>query len=268
MPKNKSEVDICVLTAGRFDLLHQCLLAIEAEMSDTPCNLYIFDNGSPSDELQLFRSLFTGTHITKSKRIGNNRGYPYGANAAIRMGQAPYVLFVSDDVVLQKGALQSLLKTMKENNKIAMCGLKLLFPKYSTDQDRPAGKVQHVGHTIDLRGRIVHPFLGWSADNPRTCVSREVTSITGAAFMTTRKAFNVIGGFSEAYGKGYMEDVEMCLRLHSKGYTIWLDANAIAEHYVGATFEKIGEGSPLEQNKRIFFDRNQQLIAWTDYIVR
>lgn len=259
-------IDICVLTAGRFDLLKSCLDAIKEEIQDTPCNVYVLDNGSPSEELVTFKSLFEQPFITRVKRFNTNKGFPTGANAAIKMGTAPLVLFVSDDIVLQRGSIKSLIETMKDQT-IGLCGLKLLFPKYSNDPSRPAGTVQHVGHTVNLRGEIVHPFLGWSATNPKTCISREMFSVTGATWMARRDILSRSGMYAEDYGLGYYEDVEMALHIRALGYKIWVDTNAIAEHFVGATFQKLGPAN-FENNRSLFMSRNSQYITWTDWEVR
>jgi GT2 family glycosyltransferase len=157
---------------------------------------------------------------------------------------------------------------MEDKPDVVLCGLRLLFPPNSTDASRPAGKVQSVGHTIDLRGEVLHPFMGWSADNPKTTVSGYRVSVTGASFMVRRGAFRAIQGFSEEYGTGYFEDVEMCLRLGAAGGKIYVDTNAVAYHYVGATFIKRDEGNSFQQNKLKFRDRNRTLISWTDWTVR
>jgi GT2 family glycosyltransferase len=262
------KVDICVLTAGRFDLLQQCLDNIRNEMEFTPCNLYIFDNGSPADEFTLFKKLFEQPFVTKWKRTNQNGGFPKGANSAIKMGDNSLVMFISDDVMIQPGSIRSLVETMNSNPNISLCGMKLLFSQFSDDKTRPAGKVQHVGHSVDLRGNIIHPFMGWSPDNPKTCNSQEVISVTGAAFMVRRRMFQKAGGFNEIYGKGYMEDVELCLQLRQLGSIIYIDTNAVAEHYVGATFTSRKEGSPLQDNKSIFMSRNRQSLTWTDWLLR
>jgi GT2 family glycosyltransferase len=263
-----SKVDICVLTAGRFDLLQECLTAIHKEMEFTPCNLYVFDNGSPADELKMFHSLLEQLFITRTRRINANRGYAAGANQAIRMGSESLVMFVSDDVMLEPGSIRSLVNTMNNDPMIGICGMKLLFPQHSTDASRPAGKVQHVGHSVDLQRNIIHPFLGWSRNNPKTCISGERFSVTGAAFMTRRDAFYKAGRFDEVYGKGYFEDVELCINMRNAGYKVWVDTNAEAYHYVGATFAKRNEESTLKANQQLFLQRNSKFIGWTDWQLR
>lgn len=263
MPK----IDICVLTAGRFDMLERCLDAIEQEITITPCNVYVYDNGSPSEERMKNGDIFAHPIITKHKRSNHNLGFPKGANNAIRMGTAPLVLFISDDIMLHPGAIQSLLETMS-NPKIGMCGLKLVFPLEGNDVNRPAGKIQHIGHSVDLRGNILHPCVGWSANNPKCCVSREVFSVTGATFMVRRDAFNKVGGFNEVYGKGYFEDVELALQMRGLGYKIWVDTDAVADHYVGATFVQRKENIPIQDNQKLFLSRNQKFLVWTDWEMR
>lgn len=261
-------IDICVLTAGRFDLLDKCLDAIGKEVKNTPCKVYIFDNGSPTDERLKHADIFTKPFITSHKRKDTNIGFPAGANTAIKMGNSEYVLFISDDIILYPGAVDSLYKTLKNNPKIGLCGLKLLFANDSTDPARPAGKVQHVGHAVDIRGNIIHPFIGWSASNPKCCVSGERFSVTGATFMMPRHVFNKVRGFNIDYKLGYFEDVEMALNIAALGYKIWVDTNAIAEHYVGATFTVRKEQATIQENQQKFLAKNRQLLRWTDWELR
>jgi len=267
-------IDICVLTAGRFDLLKTCLDGIDRDVQFTQGNVsidiktYVFDNGSKSEDAIMFKSLFSHPVITRSRRSGHNLGFPGGANSAIRMGQSPLVLFISDDIVLEQGCILQLLDTMERDPQIGLCGLKLTFPKNSNDPGRPAGKVQHVGHSINLQGEIIHPFLGWSPENPRTCISGERFSVTGAVFMVRRDLFNRAGKFNESYGSGYYEDVELCLHIRGLGYKIWIDTNAKAEHFVGATFGTKQPANTIEMNKAKFIQNNRQYMTWTDWMVR
>jgi O-antigen biosynthesis protein len=248
------KIDICVLTAGqRPDLLEKCLNSIRPFGQKTNSPVYVFGNGCRLENMPEF---------VTTKSVKDNRGYPGGANAVIGMGSNPLVLFVSDDIEFTDGAIESAVQTMQSDSQIGMVGFKLLFQSGSRN---PAGKVQHVGHACDLHGNIIHPFLGWSSDNPKTCYSGEVFSVTGATFLTRRKLFRAAGGFNEAYGTGYFEDVELALNMRQRGSKIVLDANAIAYHYVGATFEKLG-GSQLRANRQLFVLNNAHRLVWDTWM--
>lgn len=265
-------LDICVLTAGAdFDLLKKCLdhLQKDLEASRIPAKVYLLDNGSPTEERLKNKEIFSHPVVSSSKRLNRNVGFPGGANAAIRMGSEDLVIFLSDDIAIMPGTIRSLMNTM-ENKTIAMCGLKLIFPLDGSSPNGPAGKVQHVGQAVDIRGRIIHQFIGWSADNPKTCQTEEVFSVTGAAFAIRRKMFEKVRGFDLAYGLGTFEDVDLCLKLRQAGGKIFLDADALAEHYVGATAQKTHTPFPLEQNQNIFRSRwvSSGLIQWNDWVRR
>lgn len=258
-------IDVCVLTAGRVDLLRKCLDAIQMQDVDAKLTVYLLDNGMSRQVRMENQDVFRHPVIDVERRRGDNIGYPGGANQVIGLGHNELVLFISDDIVLQPGAIQSLLDTMQNDKQIGLCGLKLIFPKDSSDPGRPAGRVQHVRHAVNLRGEVVHQFVGWSADNPRCNVSGECFSVTGAVFMTRRTAFNKAGKFNVIYGSGTYEDVELALNIRSAGYKIWVDTNAVAEHYVGATAQLRKEPFKLDQNKSIFLQRNAKRLVWTEW---
>jgi len=254
----KPLLDICILTYKRQDLLLKCLDSVQRELEQVvdAVTVTVLDNGSEptmkiAHDLQFAR-----------KRLSPNRGFPIGANAAINSGNSPLVLFLSDDIELIPGAIGSLLRTM-DNPQIGLCGMKLLFPPDSTDPARPAGKVQHVGHAVSIRGHILHPLVGWSDDNPKTTVSGEVFSVTGAAFMARRQVGKLVGWFDEVYSPGTYEDVDLALKIRRQGYKIWLDANAKAWHHVSAT----GFSFPLNRNKSIFEARwkDTNMVMWDEW---
>jgi GT2 family glycosyltransferase len=248
------KIDICVLTAGqRPDLLDKCLNSILPYVEKTKSVVYLFGNGTRIENAPNWVSV---------KSVKDNRGFPGGANAVINAGNNSEVLFVSDDIEFEDGAIERAVRTFKSDSKIGMLGFKLLFQAGTRN---PPGKVQHVGHACDLHGNIIHPLMGWSPENPRTCYSGEVFSVTGATFLTRRKLFRACGGFNEAYGKGYFEDVELALNMRDRGYKIWLDAEAVAHHYVGATFEKLG-GSDLRANRQLFILNNAHRLVWDTWM--
>lgn len=247
---SQAQVDIVITTAGRFDCLKECLSALDKQ-EGVSFSIYIVDIASDPEERIANQDIFDG-HV--SKRLQQNVGFPSGANEGARMGSAPLILFLGDDVTLQVGALLKMVQRM-ENETIGVCGAKLLFPPTSTSPQRPAGKVQHVGLALNIRGEIIHPLIGWSPDNPKTCISREVLATTGACFMVRRNLFSKIGGFDLAYGLGTFEDVEMCFRVREMGFRIFVDTDAVAYHYVGATVEKKQSGFPLQQNSVTFRSR-------------
>jgi GT2 family glycosyltransferase len=183
------------------------------------------------------------------------------------MGSSPLVLFITDDVFVQPGFLRCAVDTMITRKDVGVMGFKLLFPTTSTDPQRPAGKVQHIGHAFTLKGEVVHPLVGWSADNPRCCVSRELLSVTGAVMMFRRDVFNRVRGFDEVYGRGTYEDVDICMKIRQAGHKVFLNADAVAHHFTGATAAQLRIPFPLNENRQEFNQRwlKSGLVQWDEW---
>jgi GT2 family glycosyltransferase len=262
MSNQKPVLDIAVLTAGRVDLFDRCIHEILHQMKPE-YRIQVFNNGSPSQDYEeIYKTLPEGSIV---KRTNQNLGYPGGANNAIRAGSSPLVLFVSDDIFLDDGTIEQLVKRMNDESSIGLCGLKLRFPPESKDPTRPAGRVQHVGHAVNIRGDIVHPMIGWTTENPRTNISREVMSVTGACFIVRRQIFNQAGGFNTIYGTGYFEDVDLNLTIRKLGYKIFIDTEATAIHGVGETYKtKPDVQVQMQQNQQIFRSRHMNDLMWSE----
>ena len=268
----KPLLDVVITTGGRFDLLSKCLDALYKEAEQVPMSIYIIDNASPPEERieneRLFFIREDSQNIVefKSKRLQQNTGFPASNNEGARMGSAPLIMFLNDDVELQEGAIQEVLNVFRDET-IGVAGIKLLFPTSSTSPIRPAGKVQHVGMALNIRGEPIHPLAGWKSENPKCNVSRDVICVTGACITIRRSLFNRVNGFSVEYGAGTFEDVDLCFKVRQMGLRVWVTTKALGYHYTGATQEKKRVSYPLQQNRMIFQAKwgDSGLMAWTDF---
>jgi GT2 family glycosyltransferase len=269
-------IDVVVTTAGRFDMLEVCLNALYREAQLVPINLYIVDIDTNAEERSKNNHLFVynsekdpskNVLTFGSKRTTTNVGFPLGANTGAKIGNAPLIMFISDDVELHVGTLEKVVKDF-DDQSVGVVGIKTLFPLNSGDKNRPAGKVQHVGLALNIQANPIHPLIGWSVDNPRACVTRDAWAVTGACFTIRRSLFQKAGGFDLIYGKGTYEDADLCLKVRSFGFRIIVDVSATAYHYVGASVEKRQEGFNLQQNNTIFKSRwaNPPYFLWDEHL--
>lgn len=247
-------VDVVIVTGGRWDYLRECLAALH------DVNVCLVDNASDAEERIQNNDLFRDVN---SKRLQNPVGYAVANNEGAKMGNAPYILFLNDDCIVKEDTIGKMVETMNANN-VGIVGAKLTFPSTSANPNRPAGKVQHVGLTLNIRGDVIHPLIGWSPDNPKTCVTRDVWGVTGACLMIRRQLFNRVGGFDQDYGMGTYEDADLCLKARASGFRIVLNADACATHYAGATAEKKKVSFPIQHNAMLFKSKwmNSPFMAW------
>jgi GT2 family glycosyltransferase len=262
-PKSPTSlVDIVIITGGRWDMLEKCLASIH-EKTSVPYHIILIDNNSPAEERIEHQNCFDGV---TSKRLTNPVGYAAANNEGARMGSAPLILLLNDDVELTDGCIDKMVATM-DDPQWSVVGAKLLFPENSSSPIRPAGKVQHIGHALNIQAQVIHPLVGWSKDHPKTCVSREVFSVTGACMMVRRSLWNKVGGLDTVYGAGTYEEVDLCLKIKQLGGKIYVNTDAIAYHYTGATAEKKQTAFPMQINHMTFISRwsGSGLLSWDDW---
>jgi GT2 family glycosyltransferase len=63
----------------------------------------------------------------------------------------------------------------------------------------------------------------------------EIGWTTGAALAVRRSLWSQLEGFDPAYGRGYYEDVDFCLRARRLGFKVWFEPDCTLVHTVGST---------------------------------
>lgn len=69
---------------------------------------------------------------------------------------------------------------------------------------------------------------------------REVLAVTGSALLIRAATLREIGGWSQLYGY-YMEDIDLCLKAWSRGWTVVHAPEAVASHAISATADQISD---------------------------
>ena len=139
-----------------------------------------------------------------------------------------YLLFMNDDVEpLDKNWLKVMVRTLVDN-EAGVVGAHLKYPN---------GTIQHLGvNFVNYGGGANHLFrfctgnehnLQWLMNYPR-----EVSSVTGACLLTTRKCFNTVGGFDETLPL-VCNDTDFCIRVLKNGYSPIIQPEAKLIHHEG-----------------------------------
>jgi GT2 family glycosyltransferase len=288
--RNGYELDIVIPVYGRPDLLRECLQALEIAALDVDYQLFVVDDASPDKAAMevIYNSLNSDTKILQNSQ---NKGFPSTANRGAALGKSPSILILNSDVMLQAGAVRTMLNalwgdqspkgpiTPSPEAKTGVVAPKLLFPDAPNIPPDARGKVQHAGLAINAQGRPFHIQKGWNPDNPRLDQPRAMQAVTGACLMTRRDVWESVsrvyrqtgdpsnGGFNEIYGLGTYEDVEYCFAVRGNGYKVIFEPTAVGYHHVGASVMQREEGGyPLGRNQSIFMARCGHLLFWDEWL--
>ena len=163
------------------------------------------------------------------------------------------LLFLNNDVILppRREALLELHRALHRSPDIGILGAVLYFPD---------GKIQHSG--IDFfrqppyRGFPFHPHAREMLPPAELPAIFDSPATTGSLLLICRHLFESVGGFPEDYA-AECQDIDLCLRVHRKGYKTQILNLGRTVHLENATRPKGEENWP---DRRLFLRR------WRSYV--
>jgi GT2 family glycosyltransferase len=141
------------------------------------------------------------------------------------------LLFINDDVApVSDGWLAALLNRLEEPG-VGAVGPLLLYPRE---------QVQHAGMYLRRLGGAGHTLRGARLpQDDYLCMAsaeREVSCLTGAVLLTSRAAFESVGGFDEQFVVG-LQDVDYGLKLHAAGLRNVFEPRSVLLHMESASID-------------------------------
>ena len=155
------------------------------------------------------------------------------AVAQVGEGYSHYLFCNNDIEAIEGGWLERMLE-LGQQPSIGIVGATLFYP------DRKS--IQHAGVCVGLFGAAEH-YGKWLRypDDPLEPgfgellqVNREVAAVTAACLLIRAEAFREVSGFDEAIAVGF-GDVDLCLRVGSRGYRVVMSPYARLVHHESYT---------------------------------
>ncbi|MBE5829969.1 MAG: glycosyltransferase family 2 protein [Butyrivibrio sp.] len=187
----------------------------------------------------------------KQSAAAPSEGFNYSAvvNYGVKNSTGDYVILLNNDTqVITVNWIEELLMYAQRED-VGAVGAKLYFP------DR---KIQHAGVVLGLGAHRTagHSHYGQAGMNlgymGRLCYAQDVSAVTGACLMVSRKKYDEVGGFDEGFAVS-LNDVDFCLRLREKGYLNVFTPFAELYHY-----ESLSRGLDLEGKNAERYDKESE----------
>ncbi len=266
LPAPKPSLSIIIPTRNGLDVLKVCIDSLLDTCDYSDIEVVLVDNGSDDPLVLDYMDKLTRTSIT------NNSGYAISfivvrddgdfnfsrlINLGARSSSGEVLLLLNNDTqALKPGWMQSMVKHAVRED-IGCVGAKLLYPDNT---------IQHAGVILGLGGYAAHSHRGIHGNDAgyfgRAQVTQNLSAVTAACLMITRKKFFAVGGFSEEFTVAY-NDVDFCLKVVQSGYRTIYEPSAELYHYESKT-----RGLDTTPEKVIRFDKEKALLLerWKDII--
>lgn len=215
----------------------QCLNAIVRNTVYSNYQIIVVDNGSQDGTSEFLQEFQKQTDRLKVLSFGENMGYVAANNAAAKMTDADYLVFLNNDTIPRRSWLEGLLAGILEQGA-AIVGPKLVYP--NVHEINHAGYV--LGKSTNAFYSIYHRFMA-NADFLNR--SRDFQAILGACLMIPRKLFFNAGLFSDIG----LEDIDLCLKVRSLGGRVRYCSASEVAHYGSLTLRSSSpQALPLRTN--------------------
>ncbi|MDB4511947.1 glycosyltransferase [Arenicella sp.] len=255
------KVSIIIPFKDRADLLETCLNSIITESTYQNYEIIGVSNASEEDVTYDLMKEFDAKY-PKVRFVEKNVPFNFSllCNFGVSESSGDYVLLLNNDIEIQTADWIELLLEHAQRPEIGAVGGKLLFPD---------GRIQHAGVVAGLYGAAGHTHLYFSGDNigyyGGLMVTRNVSAVTGAMLMVSRKKFDQVEGLDEANLAVAYNDVDFCLKLLMQGYRNVFTPYCHAVHHESAS--RGYEDNP-EKVARLEKEKHYFVTQWRDFLDR
>ncbi len=233
------DLSVIIVNWNTRDLLRDCLASVFSKPVDLDFEVFVVDNDSSDGSPEMVQGDFPKARLIRS---GGNIGFARANNLAISQSDAPNILLLNSDTVIQPQVMAETLALLRGDPGIGTLGCKLVgldgTPQDSFCFDYPSGP--RVGGPDDiLPGGLI-----------------ECAQVWGAYQLVKREVIDQVGMLDEDFFMFY-EDVDWCWRIHDAGWKIAYDPNHSITHVMRASCKKAPSG---DHHRRMVI--SEGLLYW------
>lgn len=214
--KGDPKVSLIIPTRDNVSLLKSCLESIERLTTYRNYEIIIMDNDSVDPETVEY---LASTH---HRVIPFREPFNYSKinNVGVSRAEGEYVLLLNNDTeVISGGWLEAMLEHA-QRPEVGAVGARLIYPD---------GRIQHAGVLVGVGGSWVpgvatHSHQFYPSEFPGhlgiAASITNYTAVTGACVLLRKSVFDEVGGLDEENLRVSFNDVDLCLRIRGRGYSI------------------------------------------------
>ena len=250
-------VDVVIPTYRAPALVQRCVRHI---VDDSVASKIVVDDASGDDTVERLE----GEAGVKVVALARSQGLAHAFNRGAESGRAPYLLFLNNDILPARGAIDRLTAALCATPQAGSAAGRLVDP--SSDETQSSYQPRAIPGPWSIVARLTgverawptNPLTGHHLSRPLSDEHRTLTrrQPAGACLLVRRSDFERIGGWDERYWIWY-EDVDFSRRLNGVGPAIY-DPNAVFRHVGGASTEHWGKP---EQHRRLYHGTLQYSAA-------
>ena len=243
-------VSIVVVAFSRRDRIELCLRSLEAHLGDgIAVETIVVLNGMQDDIRDLLTHSVRGVTLVPSQV---NLGFAGACNAARRRASGSYLALLNDDAEIEDSWLQHLLAVADAHPDAGAVGSTILSPQ---------GALQEAGSVIWGDGSTSP--VGRGADRRAYDFVRDVDYCSACSLLVRARTWDEVGGMDDEYFPAYYEDVDLCLRIRTRGERVLYAPRSRVRHHEYSSTDAHFREFLIGRNRLRFRERwRQELEAF------
>lgn len=242
------KVSIIIPTKNKFALLKACVDSIISKSTFTNYEIIVVNN--QSNEVELLE-WFKETQKKYSNFKTVDAPFDFNFSRLINFGAqnatGEYLVLLNNDTEVITPNWIGNLWLCTQLPSAGVVGCKLLYSNNT---------IQHAGVQVWQNGTASHVYVGLPANANEVSQICNYAAVTAAAMMVSKKLFDTVGGFDEAF-KVEFNDLDFCLKLSTRGYhTIYTPFSVLYHHESASRRHPFSD--PVNHKR---FIHEQQLFA-------
>lgn len=224
---------VAILNWNGRELLEAYLPSVVTNSQVNGVTVYVIDNGSTDDSVAFINSRFPSVKVIKLER---NYGFAGGYNKGLKQIDAEYFVLLNSDVEVTDGWIDPLINTLDSSPDIGACQPKLksfLHRDHFEYAGAAGGYIDKYGFPF-CRGRFFNVF---EKDCKQYEKTEDIFWASGACLFIRSKIYFETGGLDADFF-AHMEEIDLCWRMHSRGYRVVYQPLSTVYHLGGATLNK------------------------------
>jgi len=219
--------------------LEQCLISTKAALQGIESEIFVVDNNSVDDSLEMLRDKFPEVQLIANKE---NVGFSVANNQAIKKAKGEYILLLNPDTVVQEDTFSVCLSFMDRHPNAGGAGVMMIdgSGNFLPESKRgfPSPRVafyKAFGFSkLFSKSKIFNWYhLGHLDKNE----NHKIDVIAGAFMLMRKSVLDKVGLLDEAFFM-YGEDIDLSYRISQAGYDNYYISDTKIIHYKGESTKK------------------------------
>ncbi|WP_215218813.1 glycosyltransferase family 2 protein [Novilysobacter luteus] len=259
LPAQPPKVSVVIATRDRSELLSMAVRGILQDTDYPDLEVVIVDNGSVERRTLDYLARMTQDSRVRVIRHGAPFNYSELNNLGVKHASGEVICLLNNDIEVTSPDWLKEMVSQALRPDIGAVGAMLYFPD---------GTIQHAGIVLGFNGVAVSAYggrpKGWFGHMFRARLLQNYSAVTAACMVLRKSLYEDVGGLDEGLAVAY-NDVDLCLRIHARGYrNLWTPYSELVHHESASR----GPDDVPERRERFLHEVNIMKERWPRIIAR